>query len=69
MPNMKNSLSSTRGVYILLGSPLSLFFLPPFLHLPQLSLPRSVEEDNTLEGTRDLAADQTRKREILWREV
>lgn len=63
----KNSLSWTRGVYILLGSPLSLslFFLPPILHLPQQSLPRSVEEDSPLEGTRDLAADQSRKREVL----
>ncbi len=65
----KNSLSWTRGVYILLGSPLSLFFLPPSLHLPQPALPRSVEEDNPLERTRDLAADQSRKREILYREV
>lgn len=48
---------------------LALFILPPFLHLPQPSLPRSVEEDSPLEGTRDLAADQSRKREILLLEV
>ncbi|KAK2866915.1 hypothetical protein Q8A67_025032 [Cirrhinus molitorella] len=32
----KNSLSSTRGVYILLGSPFSLFFLPPSADPPSL---------------------------------
>lgn len=40
-----------------------------FSCLPQPTLPRSVEEDNLLEGTRDLAADQSRKREILQLEV